>query len=101
MDQETAQKLEEAPLEAPPEPEDETTRRMVTIALDALSKDPRSSDVFTAVQSALPVLAAANGVDPADVRVGDLLQAVYDAWGGAVARVYHDDQGAERPGVRL
>ena len=90
------------PAQQEPEPEDPRTRRAVELTLALLGKDPRTKEVVELMAAAVPALAAANGVDPQQLRLGDMFQAVWDAWGRSLVEAWHEETGATSGvGVRL
>jgi hypothetical protein len=77
-----------------PPPQTALTRRATELSIELLAKDPRTRDIFAVLKTVLPAYAAAQGVDANDVRIGDMLQAVHDAWGAALSRAWHEEQEA-------
>lgn len=70
------------------------TLRAVELCIGTLRGDPRTVDAVSALENVLPMLAAANGVDPRQFPIWDVFQAVSDAWSSAVVRAHHEATGA-------
>jgi len=83
------------PAEAPAGPKSELTLLAEQYALEQLGKDPRTAEMHAALSQAIPVIAAANNVSADELRVGEMFQAIVDAWESAQVRAYHELEGLD------